>query len=103
MQTPAQIKASRESKARRIAAGEKTVTVWLSKYAQERLNKLAKIHGSKQAALEALLQGEAITLAPTPSKPVSEPEKIARMKAVKQAEHTSKPAKPAYGSRLKKR
>jgi hypothetical protein len=74
MQTPAQIKASRESKARRIAAGEKTVTVWLSKYAQERLNKLAKIHGSKQAALEALLQGEAITLAPTPSKPVSEPE-----------------------------
>ena len=75
MPTPAQSRAAAAHKAKRQEAGEKVVSVWLSKRARDRLDVLAKDYKSKQKALEALLLGPATTVAPTPSKPVSETEK----------------------------
>jgi hypothetical protein len=75
MPTPAQSRAAAAHKAKRQEAGEKVVSVWLSKMARDRLDVLAKDYKSKQGALEALLLDPATTVAPTPSKPVSEPGK----------------------------
>lgn len=40
---------------RRAAAGDKRVTVWLTKNAREALERLKAKHGSKDAAVEACL------------------------------------------------
>lgn len=75
MPTPAQSRAAAAHKLKRQEAGEKQITVWLSKLAFARLGWLTHLHGTQQKALEALLLGPATTVAPTPSKPVSEAEK----------------------------
>ena len=66
MPTPAQSRAAAAHKAKRQEAGEKVVSVWLSKRARDRLDVLAKDYKSKQKALEAFLLGPATTVAPTP-------------------------------------
>jgi hypothetical protein len=71
MPTPAQSRAAAAHKAKRQEAGEKQITVWLSKLAFARLGWLTHLHGTQQKALEALLLDPATTVAPTPSKPVS--------------------------------
>jgi len=75
MPTPAQSRAAAAHKLKRKEAGDKTYAVWLSKDAAARFDALTEKHGTQQKALEALLLGPATTVAPTPSKPVSEPEK----------------------------
>jgi hypothetical protein len=75
MPTPAQSRAAAAHKLKRKEAGDKTYAVWLSKDAAARFDALTEKHGTQQKALEALLLGPATTVAPTPSKPVSEPGK----------------------------
>jgi hypothetical protein len=76
MPTPAQSKAAAAHKLKRQEAGEKQITVWLSKLAFARLGWLTHLHGTQQKALEALLLGPATKVAPTPSKPVSAKPKV---------------------------
>jgi hypothetical protein len=75
MPTPAQSRAAAAHKLKRKEAGDKTYAVWLSKDAAARFDALTEKHGTQQKALEALLLGPATRVAPTQSKPVSEPEK----------------------------
>lgn len=88
MPTPAQLKASREFKARREAAGARKVTVWLSEEARFRIKALAPEYGSNDLVVEdavlhwyghnPLSQAEVgkimRSLAEKPAKPASAPE-----------------------------
>jgi len=83
VQTEAQLRATKASKARRIAAGEKQFTVWLSKEAGDRLDELTARHGTRQRAMESVLMGQATLVAAEPVKAVQRPEKRVSVDAVK--------------------
>jgi hypothetical protein len=75
-QTPAQLRATKASKARRIAAGEKQFTVWLSKDAGDRLDVLTAKFGTRQKAMESVLMGQATRVAPEPVKAVQQASRV---------------------------
>jgi hypothetical protein len=104
-QTPAQLRASIAYRKKLAEAGFRAVTVRVSPAAFERLCALAKVHGSKDKAVEAWLLGDGpapVVAAPAPKPPsfshgrsktvvvkasVDRAEAVARVKAIERARH----------------